>query len=348
MSLTDRQALQANLKAEWDVLREAWKSVENVQARRLSRASLLSKSNASIARTTEKLASHVVSKRGRLRDEAEEVRKRVRILNEDPDAEFIDAGPLYWGIVDTNDAAAMAEFLLRDESWQECQSITKAAQLLTCGGLRKLWAGLGGDEALLLHLFTSKDAAYLKRCFEDMALYINQYAGRPARTEHSFDCHAVLTLAKVPGEKSTLNMSWYVFHQQGKHSQTKDEKRFGKKVDFMCHILNLKACFYVHFEFADEIYVMHQYQDVSFPEEDADVLSMLELIEAFLLFRDTIEATSPALTKSSTKKVARGSTSQPTLLAGMETPTKTASEKKAKKAKAQENDVGANVNQRVT
>ncbi|KAJ3181406.1 hypothetical protein HDU87_001012 [Geranomyces variabilis] len=99
------------------------------------------------------------------------------------------------------------QFLLSEESWQKCPSIAKAAHMLTCGGLCELWAELGGDEALLPDLFASKDAAYLKRCFEDTALYLQQYAGRPVRTERFFDCHAVITLAKVPGQRLTPTMS---------------------------------------------------------------------------------------------------------------------------------------------
>ncbi|KAJ3175321.1 SET and MYND domain-containing protein 3 [Geranomyces variabilis] len=66
-----------------------------------------SQTNASISRTTEQLAGHVLGgdaglKRDRQRDRAEEVRKRVRTLNANPDAELIDSGTLYWAIVDTN------------------------------------------------------------------------------------------------------------------------------------------------------------------------------------------------------------------------------------------------------
>ncbi|KAJ3138090.1 hypothetical protein HDU90_001568 [Geranomyces variabilis] len=314
-----------------------------------------SKANASIARAAEKL-------RNRPSDPNDEIRKRVRVLNADPNAELIDSGPLYWGIIDTDDTVAMGylaaenyqyakkqidkaldierepvmQFLLSGDSWQKCQSISKAANLLTCGGLRKLWAELDGDKALLKDLFASKDAAYLKRCFEDMALYLDQYTGRPVRTERSFDCHAVITLAKAPGRNLAPAMSYgeliSVADQREKHLRTNDEKRFGKKVDFMYHnsgaetrqhlrhakenvihlakcarslsmalkkrvpdcrevivpffqILDLKARFYLQFEAADEIYIMHQYQDVSFPQDDGDVLGMLELVEAFLTMR---------------------------------------------------------------
>ncbi|KAJ3150386.1 hypothetical protein HDU89_003166 [Geranomyces variabilis] len=388
-----------------------------------------SEANASIARAAEKLVDIVLSpvetnKRNRPSDPNDEIRKRVRVLNADPNAELIDSGPLYWGIIDTDDTVAMAlldagnhqyakqqidkaldierepvmQFLLSGDSWQKCQSISKAANLLTCGGLRELWAELDGDEALLQDLFASKDAAYLKRCFEDMALYLDQYAGRPVRTERSFDCHAVITLAKVPGRNlaPAIGELMSVADQREKHLRTNDEKRFGKKVDFMYHvqkdeyavgensgaetrqhlrhakeivihlakcarslsmarkkrvpdcrevivpffqILDLKARFYLQFEAADEIFIMHQYQEVSFPQDDGDVLGMLELVEAFLIMRDIIESTAQATTKTRTKRTARRLTTppRPQLLAGVTTPpTKAASEKKSstgKKAK---------------
>ncbi|KAJ3163514.1 hypothetical protein HDU86_000094 [Geranomyces michiganensis] len=140
--------------------------------------------------------------------------------------------------------------------------------------------------------------------------------------------------------------------QREKHIRTKDEKRFGKKEEFMYHvmalkkrapdcrdvvvpffqILDLKGRFLLQFEVAHDIYVMHQYQEVSFLQDDVDALGMLELVEAFLTVRDIIESTTLATTKTRTKRSARRLTTPPPpqLLAGVTTPPiKAASEKKS-------------------
>ncbi|KAJ3162979.1 hypothetical protein HDU88_006472 [Geranomyces variabilis] len=200
-------------------------------------------------------------------------------------------------------------------------------------------------EALLPDLFASKDAAYLKRCFEDMALYLDQYAGRPVRPERSFDCHAVITLAKVPAASSCpLQIS------EKSTSEPMMRSVFGKKVDFMYHVQKDE---YAENSGAPAARKKKTLRTSStsctntkmsrFPRDDGDVLGMLELVNAFLVMRDIIESTALATTKTRTKRTARRLTTppRPQLLAGVTTPpTKAAGEKKtstAKKAKAKEN-----------
>ncbi|KAJ3178164.1 hypothetical protein HDU87_003716 [Geranomyces variabilis] len=61
------------------------------------------------------------------------------------------------------------------------------------------------------------------------------------------------------------------------------------------HVLDGKANFYIEFAFAPDLFAMHRFQEVPFPTIDSDILSVLELVEAFLMFRDILANTALAI-----------------------------------------------------
>ncbi|KAJ3168263.1 hypothetical protein HDU88_001703 [Geranomyces variabilis] len=187
----------------------------------------------------------------------------IRQLHTKKNAEFIESGVLFWGVLDTDDARRMdlisdeikrqikgtveaamqigrgprMAYLLEAETWSHHGSIHAIAKSITSGGLRQLWQELKGDESEVEAVCEDEEVAYLGRCFQDMAAYIGKYAHRNLRNERTMDMHAVASFAKLPGEPLLFyGELMSITDQREKQCRCNNEKKKGKLVDYLYQI----------------------------------------------------------------------------------------------------------------
>ncbi|KAJ3134466.1 hypothetical protein HDU90_005080 [Geranomyces variabilis] len=187
----------------------------------------------------------------------------IRQLHSKKNAEFIECGVLFWGVLDTDDARRMdmisdetkrkiegtveaamqigrgprMAYLLEPETWSRHGSIHAIAKSITGGGLRQLWKELKGNESEVEAVCEDEEMAYLGRCFQDMAAYVGKYANRNLRNERTMDMHAVVSFAKLHGEPLLFyGELMSITDQREKQCRCNNEKKKGKLVDYLYQI----------------------------------------------------------------------------------------------------------------
>ncbi|KAJ3154870.1 hypothetical protein HDU86_004575 [Geranomyces michiganensis] len=314
----------------------------------------------------------------------------IRQLHTKKNAEFIECGVLFWGVLDTDDARRMdlisdkmkrkiegtveaamqfgrgprMAYLLKAETWSHHGSIHAIAKSITSGGLRQLWKELKGNESEVEAVCEDEEVAYLGRCFQDMAAYVGNGELMSITDQREKQCRCnnekkkgklvdylyqieerEIGVAENSGpycKRHELHAKENLVHlaktarSQILELSAESPNRRNVVVPFF-HVLDGKVTFYIEFAFAQDLFAMRRFHEVVFPTNDSDILSVLEMVEAFLMFKDILATTALAINKGRTKRAPRITLTPPRkkLLDAIKTPPKNAA-KGAKDASSDE------------